>query len=757
MAKKWDEFNVAGSIGGNNSFLIKQGANVKRVRWNTIKASAESAGSAAGAAAGSVAGAAAASAVAQTVGSAAGSAAAQAVVGATSAALRDDITSIRIKHTSVADIAIPYATSTWVDQERAATSAALRDDITSIRTKHTSVATKLANTSAALRDDITSVRLKHTSVATQLVTTSTDLRDDITSVRTKHTSVASQLVATSAALRGDVTSIDPTWVHVSSLNSGDKRLQGYINDTGTTGIIAGGAMSSVGPGLVYCSAARFFVRNANDPNAQIMFASIAGTSVSVVDGAANFLYASYNAGTPQWIQSPTPLADVYQNVIVGVVYRDGNSLHLSNVNVPPGQVGQKLARRLALVNGVTRQSGLATAETGTRNISITAGTVWLALTTYSLAAFDSSGADRFSYFYSDGSGGFTEVTSQAAIDNTQYDDGSGTLATLSNNQYGVHWVYKTIDGETLVVYGTDTYTLTEAENATTPASLPLQITGLHAILCSKIIIKKSAATFTDIESAFDTVFSPGVASDHGDLGGLQGGTTDEYYHLTSAQLTEYTSITGVVSKQDNVLSNAILTSTDATSTRGFKLSVGQGLTFQEQGSPGSGQAHLKWDMETFASCTVADWGQRGHSQIVVMDALSKEKRMRVSSFASVALSIAHGLTKKDTGQIITGGALVSVYDIGDVSTGTHTLDYGLRPMQAYNNMGAHTLAPDTQTGYVTMIISNSTGAGAITTSGWVLVDGDAFDTSVGSHFICYAQTTENDGANYSHLNVKAMQ
>ena len=33
-------------------------------------------------------------------------------------------------------------------------------------------------------------------------------------------------------------------------------------------------------------------------------------------------------------------------------------------------------------------------------------------------------------------------------------------------------------------------------------------------------------------------FSAGEIPDHNDLSGLQGGTTDEYYHLTSAEITD---------------------------------------------------------------------------------------------------------------------------------------------------------------------------------------------------------------------------
>jgi len=212
--------------------------------------------------------------------------------------------------------------------------------------------------------------------------------------------------------------------------------------------------------------------------------------------------------------------------------------------------------------------------------------------------------------------------------------------------------------------------------------------------------------------------------------------------------------TSVASQSDGIATamlEAIVASTANTSTYGYRVSAENGIRTDKSGTPGNGQILFALDFGTL-TC-VGNVGQDAH--MPHWDSLGKEQLCPVSSLAHKFTSIASGVTRDDAGQIITGGALVSVYFIGDVSTGTQTLDYGLRPMQAYKNKGAHTLAPDTQTGYITLIIKASTGAGAITTSGWSLVDGDAFETSSGGHFICYVQTTEaQSGTNKSHLNVK---
>jgi hypothetical protein len=315
-------------------------------------------------------------------------------------------------------------------------------------------------------------------------------------------------------------------------------IQDLVTSISSSGVTSGCSVTDGGSGTIDVSSGTIMVRSTASDVGDMYFANYAGaTGVALTDNSVNFVYIFYNAGTPTISISITPLATVQNYALISVVYREGSTLHISSVNVPTSQVAQRLGRRLALVDGVTHQLGMLVSETGTRNVAMTAGTVWLSLTSYSITAQDTSVADTFSYYYQDGVGGFTEVTAQTQINNTQYDDGSGSLATLSNNKYGAHWVYRGLDDDFYIIYGTGDYTLTEAQNATTPASLPLQITGLHAILCAKIIIQKSASSFAAIESAFEQSFQASLASDHNDLSALQGGTAGEYFHFTSAQHT----------------------------------------------------------------------------------------------------------------------------------------------------------------------------------------------------------------------------
>jgi len=104
------------------------------------------------------------------------------------------------------------------------------------------------------------------------------------------------------------------------------------------------------------------------------------------------------------------------------------------------------------------------------------------------------------------------------------------------------------------------------------------------------------------------------------------------------------------------------------------------------------------------------------------------------------------------GLTVTGGGGITSKDLGTISAGTVTPDPAARPMQHYVNGGAHTLAPSATAGSYLLDITNGSGAGAITTTGWTKVAG-SFDTTSGHAFRCYCSI----GQAGSLLSVQAMQ
>ncbi len=109
----------------------------------------------------------------------------------------------------------------------------------------------------------------------------------------------------------------------------------------------------------------------------------------------------------------------------------------------------------------------------------------------------------------------------------------------------------------------------------------------------------------------------------------------------------------------------------------------------------------------------------------------------------------------DVGDTLTAGFLTDSYDAGTISSGTYTPapGTGQENIQHYTNNGAHTLAPPASPCSVVIQITNGASAGAVTTSGFTKVTGDAFTTTNGDDFICSIIKT----ASFSHLHVEAMQ
>jgi hypothetical protein len=58
-----------------------------------------------------------------------------------------------------------------------------------------------------------------------------------------------------------------------------------------------------------------------------------------------------------------------------------------------------------------------------------------------LLIFDSNATDNFDRYYRNGSGGWTREATQIAVPEGQFDNGSGTLATIGNRNFGNYWFY----------------------------------------------------------------------------------------------------------------------------------------------------------------------------------------------------------------------------------------------------------------------------------------------------------------------------
>lgn len=307
------------------------------------------------------------------------------------------------------------------------------------------------------------------------------------------------------------------------------------NHKNSAGVYGDYTITDNGDGTVAVPSLNVRIRATNSDIATGFSASVpANAALALTDNSTNYIYAEYNAGAPQVVATVTERTDYNTNVYLGKIYRKGIVAHInSEGHVHLDNREYLLSERFTKTDPFAQESGGIISETGTRNIGVTAGVFWQGTHNFSTTALDTSVTDTFRYYYKDGVGGYTEVLAQTQIDNLNYDDGSGTLAALTTNRYGVHWVYLETDSHLSVVYGLGDYTLAQAQ-AAQPDGIPPEVSA-HGFIAGKIIVQQGSATFFSINSAFDLSFTGTGVTDHNDLTTLQGGAASQYYHLDATE------------------------------------------------------------------------------------------------------------------------------------------------------------------------------------------------------------------------------
>jgi hypothetical protein len=314
-----------------------------------------------------------------------------------------------------------------------------------------------------------------------------------------------------------------------------------IGNIQSAGVYSGCEVTNRSSGTVDVAAGVVvFKTTDSDVGATKQLATPAATGVSLTDNSVNWIYANYNAGSPTIaVATDWTTINKHTQVILGCAHRIGTEVYLLNTSQVLPDFDRKEMQRLWEMRGVQRTSGAAIGQTGTRNITVSAGVLHSAVTRFTNTAIDTSGAGTFTAVYRDGGTGWTEQASQTQLNNTEYDDGSGTLATLGANKYGVHWVYGAkLTGTTMALYiqfGQGSYSLAEANAAMAPTAYPpLSSVG---VLLAKLIIQKNASSILTVENIGDPTLIYAQSNDHEELAGLLGGAAGDHYHLTAAQHT----------------------------------------------------------------------------------------------------------------------------------------------------------------------------------------------------------------------------
>lgn len=268
---------------------------------------------------------------------------------------------------------------------------------------------------------------------------------------------------------------------------------------------------------------------------------ISGNTFTVAeDGLAHYIVAKYNTGAPVVVQIDN-VAEINQADVIPILTvfnLAGQILYLFWDQFAKG-LANKLCHRLVKTERFKVQpGGLILSEKTGRYVLISGGNVWYGATYSTLSDIDSSVVGNEIVMWYHVGGVLTRFTT-TQYDNTYYDNGTDRVE-LNPNKYAVNWVYRGVsqlNNRPVILLGGGNYTLADAIASAPPAEIPA-VTASFGMLVGRIIVLKGAGTATEIDTISDD-YGLSIATVHNGLSGLQGGTLDEYYHLTAAEHADY--------------------------------------------------------------------------------------------------------------------------------------------------------------------------------------------------------------------------
>jgi hypothetical protein len=259
-----------------------------------------------------------------------------------------------------------------------------------------------------------------------------------------------------------------------------------------------------------------------------------GGITGLTNNDTNYIVVDYNGGIPIYkVYNNDSVVNDSSVVLVYIVYRLNNFIHVLEFGNYGAGLPNKLNDRILMTDRFGWESGLSLGLSGTTGVvKLTDGVAWNGSYRQPLATINSQDDIFFKNYHSGGTWSYN--TTGNTLNNTYYDNGTNPVVATSG-KYLVNWYFRgqETNDHLYEVYGTDEYDSVADAQLSVEPTLPELITS-HAFLTGRIIVNVGQNTgYT--ESAFVRVFQSTQVTNHNDLLGLQGGTSGEYYHLSSTQ------------------------------------------------------------------------------------------------------------------------------------------------------------------------------------------------------------------------------
>jgi len=357
----------------------------------------------------------------------------------------------------------------------------------------------------------------------------------------------------------------------------------------SAGRITGGEITKNDGQTYSVAAGTGLIRVLDDDVSQVKFIDwSASSTIDIATNTAEYVGVEYNGGSPRIITKSSVDWNYDTEFPLGsVLNQNGDLYDLSN----PWWISDGLTNVIERfqAEGFTKRDdyvgGLIIGVTGTRNPTLSAGTVWSRLNEFEIDAKDCSTGDTFYAFYRDGAGGWLKSeTASTTYQVTYYDDNNGEPELMNNNYYANWWVFAEIDadnnGQLMLIYPQNQYSTVATAEAEEVPTFPTPWYE-HGILLGRILFKQGTDAPIEVQSVFSTVFNSSQATNHANLSNLNwassGHTIDTLLDMNSNGIDEVSNLNVTDTLTANITSTNAYTSSFGINSEYFTDLTGTGL------------------------------------------------------------------------------------------------------------------------------------------------------------------------------------
>jgi len=409
-----------------------------------------------------------------------------------------------------------------------------------------------ANTGLGPILDISGVSLSNNTKDISIDNPNTDGSLNVVADKTKVTinTSTSMTIFISDSLVGGITTL-------GELNYSETNFSNIVNiapliiSNATMGVFSGGTLTDGGGLVLNVAAIKGYTSTGTSPNDIIKYWQLAAQTITLSADSDEYIYINSSGVLVKNPSSP----DTKENILLGRVVTDSAVLYIENASLNSEHYSNRIDRVFREAIGPIYAHGSLVSENGTRGLNITAGEYY-----YSETEFITSSGTAISWdaFYRSATVGlYTKISGQSTVSNSDYDDGSGTLASIPVNKYAKFTLY-------ILGGGTDKYLLvypqayynTQAEAEGAPLALPPNyVTGAFARVAS-LVVQQGHVNFLSIlderpRIGFASSSTAGGVTAHSALSGLGANDHNQYLLRDGSNI-----MVGILNMNSNAITNA---------------------------------------------------------------------------------------------------------------------------------------------------------------------------------------------------------